>query len=1312
MTTEHAVPGAASPTIDPVSADTAQVAQAFGVVPETGLSAQEAKARLESMGANRLSETAKESGLKAFLRQYQDFMQVILLVAAVVNQIVTQETGTTVLLAGLTVFNAVIGLRQESKAEESVKALAQMMKTIARVRRDGQAVEIDAQELVPGDVVLVEAGNLIPADGRIYLAATLEIEEAALTGESLPVGKSVEPVMGEDVPLGDRTCMAYMNTSVTRGRGEMIVTATGMKTEIGHIANMLASAETSKTPLQKQLDSLSKIIASIAGVALLLVLMLGLARGESFDTLFVTGVALAVAAIPTGLPAVVTALLSMGTREIANRHAIVKRLPAVETLGSTSAICSDKTGTLTLNKMTARQLLIPGQNRYTVSGEGYSTVGEITHVGGQNHDLDPYLLPMVLCADAVLDGESLIGDPTEGALIVLGAKGGLDIAGTRSALPRVAEVPFDSDYKFMATFHEMTADDGRPVVRCYVKGAPDVLIARATTFRSPDGTLVPITPDNQHLALEANDQIANAGERVMVVAQRDLDPQVLQAGGDLIDHVRDLTLLAMVGIVDPPRAEAKAAIAECRDAGIRVRMITGDHATTAAAIATELGIPGRAVTGHEFASMTDEELLGQLDDIGVIARVAPEDKVRLVTLLKRMGNVVAMTGDGVNDAPALKTADIGVAMGITGTEVSKQAAVMILTDDNFATIVGAVSYGRTLYDNLLKYLRFQMSTLVAYIAVFLAAGVLDIANGSPLNPLQILWLNMVVDIPLAIALGFDQPARGLMARPPRPMSAPVLSRANWIRLCIQGAVMTDRGAGGLPDRRRPGGRRGRRDDAAHDAVAVPPGGGAAVPRPGEHDLRPGRTPGRDPAATLRARAPGDHPHHQHRLPATHLRHHRPDLRPVVHLHRPRRLARRRRRADQAHRPTPPARVRRRRASRAGPRPGVRHGTTDALDALRDLGGRHTRPRDRPSTPPHRRRPGRAAAVALEPERVRRRAPVEQHRGRDPPARGPVGAEQGQHPALGVLRLRPGHPPARPARRDPEPRQRRLGAARLGRLRHHRPGARERRAGRAVVQRPRPLRRRPGRGPPDPAGRGDGPARPPVRRLRPRRARRGARRARHPPGAHRHRGRGAGRPRRGRRAHRRARPARPGAQAAGRMGVRGAVRRAVRDSAAGRLWGMTSLSDFSAAAIDGTDTDLAQYDGKVVLVVNTASQCGFTGQYKGLQQLQDSYADQGLVVLGFPCDQFGNQEPGDEAEISDFCERNFGVTFPLFSKVDVNGDDAHPLFEWLKDSKGGLLGSKIKWNFTKFLVGRDGQVIDRYAPQTEPEKLSDDIEKAL
>ena len=789
MTTSNAPTGLTE--IDPVGGDAAEVARALGVDPAQGLSTAEAKSRLASQGPNRLAEGAKEPGWRAFLRQYEDFMQIVLLVAAAVNQIVTGETGTTLVLAGLTVLNAVIGLRQEAKAEESVKALAQMMRTIARVRRDGQAVEVDAEQLVLGDVVLVEAGNRVPADARVCMAATLEIEEAALTGESLPVGKSTDPVPGDEVPLGDRTCMAYLNTSVTRGRGELIVTATGMDTEIGHIADMLASTETTKTPLQKQLDSLSRIIATIAAAALVLVVLLGLARGESFDTLFVTGVALAVAAIPTGLPAVVTALLSMGTRAIAERHAIIKRLPAVETLGSTSAICSDKTGTLTLNKMTARQLVIPGHNRFTITGEGYSTSGDINHVGGQRIDLDPYLLPMVLCADAVLDGESLIGDPTEGALIVLGAKGGLNIEETRAALPRVGEVPFDSDYKFMATFHDMTDDAGRPVVRCYVKGAPDVLIARSSTVRNPDGTLLQITDANRHLALEANDAIANAGERVMVVAQRDLDPaSVKAAGAQLIDLVQELTLLAMVGIVDPPRPEAKTAIAECRTAGIRVRMITGDHATTAAAIAAELGIEGRAVTGSEFAAMSDEQLRAEVGDLGVVARVAPEDKVRLVRLLKETDNVVAMTGDGVNDAPALKSADIGVAMGITGTEVSKEAAVMILTDDNFATIVGAVSYGRTLYDNLLKYLRFQMSTLVAYIAVFLGAGIFGIADGAPLNPLQILWLNMVVDIPLAIALGFDQPAPGVMSRPPRPVGQPVLSRANWIRLCIQGGVMT------------------------------------------------------------------------------------------------------------------------------------------------------------------------------------------------------------------------------------------------------------------------------------------------------------------------------------------------------------------------------------------------------------------------------------------------------------------------------------------------------------------------------------------
>jgi Ca2+-transporting ATPase len=793
MPTSDADLEAVSEALDPVATHVAEVARVLDVDPEQGLSSVQVQERLVATGPNRLAAGQTESGYRAFLRQYEDFMQVVLLVAATVNQIVTGETGTTVVLAGLTVFNAVIGLRQEAKAEESVKALASMMRTVARVRRDGQSVEIDADGLVPGDVVLVEAGNRVPADARVYVAASLEIEEAALTGESLPVGKSVEPVAGDDVPLGDRTCMAYMNTAVTRGRGELIVTATGMATEIGHIAHMLASTETSKTPLQKQLDGLSKIIATIAAIALVLVVLLGLVRGESFDTLFVTGVALAVAAIPTGLPAVVTALLSMGTREIAQRNAIVKRLPAVETLGSTSAICSDKTGTLTLNKMTARELVIPGQNRFTITGEGYSTAGEISHVGGQRFDLDPYLLPTVLCADALLDGENLIGDPTEGALIVLGAKGGLNITETRAALPRVAEIPFDSDYKFMATFHEMKDADGGPILRCYVKGAPDVLIARSTSVRNPDGTLLAITDENRHIALEANDRIANAGERVMVVAQRDLAPDTPLAEGQLIDLVQDLTLLAMVGIVDPPRAEAKAAIAECHKAGIRVRMITGDHATTAGAIAAELGIEGRAVTGAEFAAMGDDRLKGELDHIGVVARVAPEDKVRLVRLLKEQGNVVAMTGDGVNDAPALKTADIGVAMGITGTEVSKEAAVMILTDDNFATIVKAVELGRGLYDNLTRYIRFQIGALAGFIITFLGASILNIVGGVPFLPLQTLWVNFTTQVFQSIGLGYGKFSVGLMEKKPRAIDEPILDRSliRWLAVVglVHGAVV-------------------------------------------------------------------------------------------------------------------------------------------------------------------------------------------------------------------------------------------------------------------------------------------------------------------------------------------------------------------------------------------------------------------------------------------------------------------------------------------------------------------------------------------
>jgi Ca2+-transporting ATPase len=764
-------------------------AQQLEVDPSVGLSKGEAQERLRQYGPNRLAGKKKESGLRAFLRQYQDFMQIILIVAAVLSLIFTRQLGTTLVLIGLTVFNAVLGLRQESKAEASLAALEKMLKNIARVRRDGEAVEIDAEELVPGDIVLMEAGNRVPADGRLFVAATLEIEEAALTGESTPTLKNCDVIEKADAGLGDRLCMAYMNTSVTRGRGEMIVTTTGMQTEIGHIADLLNKATTEKTPLQKQLDRLTLVIAGIAGLAFIVMVALGLARGQAFQELFIAGVALAIAAIPTGLPAVITTLYSMGTRTLAGKNAIVKRLPSVETLGSTSAICSDKTGTLTLNKMTAREFTVPGQNRYKVTGEGYSAQGQLLHSTGVKIDLDDILLPMALCADARLDGESLIGDPTEGALIVLAEKGGVHVESARSHYPRVAEVPFDSEYKFMATFHEMTNAQGEPVIRCYVKGAPDVLIARGGSYWMPGGQILPITSDNRQLAIDENDRMARAGERVMVVARRDFDPAVFDSKSDLIRQVNDLTLLAMVGIVDPPRPEAKAAIAQCKSAGIQVRMITGDHAVTAAAIGHELGIEGEALTGAQFAARSDEELLEQLPNIGVVARVAPEDKIRLVRLLQQKGNIVAMTGDGVNDAPALKKADIGVAMGITGTEVSKDAAVMILTDDNFATIVKAVEYGRALYDNLVKYIRFQMATLVGFIASFVGAAIFSIAGGIPFTPLMILWVNFAIDIPIAIALGFGAPSSGLMDRKPRPVNAPIVSRPQWIVITVLGILM-------------------------------------------------------------------------------------------------------------------------------------------------------------------------------------------------------------------------------------------------------------------------------------------------------------------------------------------------------------------------------------------------------------------------------------------------------------------------------------------------------------------------------------------
>jgi Ca2+-transporting ATPase len=758
------------------------------VDPTKGLSAAEAETRLQKFGPNAFAQAEKEPGWRAFLRQFRDPMQIVLLVAGAVSGIAIQQWATAVVLIALAVFNAVLALRQEGKAEASVAALQKMLLVKTRVRRGGETLQIPADQVVPGDIVLFEAGDRVPADGRLIRAATVEIDESALTGESAPVPKQTEPVEKVDTPLGDRVDMAYMNTNVTRGSGELLVTATGMSTEVGHISGLLQATKLEETPLTKQLNVLTGQIVTIAGVALAISLLIGLSRGQSRELLFLTGVAFAISAIPTGLPAVVTYLLATGTTALAAAGAIVKRLRSVETLGATSAINSDKTGTLTLNQMTAVEMATFGQ-RYTVTGSGYGTNGQITRVGGQaNPDLEPYLLPMALASDAVAKDGALVGDPTEGALVVLAAKGGIDATTTREAYPRVATLPFDAAYKLMATFHRVTDESGHEVIRCFVKGAPDQLLARASSGLGVDQKAIPVEEVRERY-LAYNESLGKQGLRVMALARKDFDPATFDPNADLLPLIAGLTLLALVGIVDPPRPEAKAAIAKARAAGIQVRMITGDHAVTAAAIAEQLGIPGRAISGAEFEALSDEQAQQQIDEIGVIARVAPEDKVRLVNLLKKKGNIVAMTGDGVNDAPALKTADIGVAMGITGTDVSKEAAVMILTDDNFATIVRAVELGRALYGNLVKYIHYQMGSLFAFILTFLGAALFNILGGIPFLPFQVLWVNFTVNVFEAIGLGLGAPAPGLMERPPRPANEQIMPMRLAVRLVFLGLVM-------------------------------------------------------------------------------------------------------------------------------------------------------------------------------------------------------------------------------------------------------------------------------------------------------------------------------------------------------------------------------------------------------------------------------------------------------------------------------------------------------------------------------------------
>lgn len=763
-----------------------ECARKLDVDPSAGLSKKEAEKRLDDYGPNQLEGQKKESPIMAFLRQYRPLMQLVLLGAAIVSTIV-KEFSTTGLLLCVTVFNALLGMIQESKAQHSVDALKEMLVPEARVRRDGEVISIPAAQLVPGDILLIREGDRVPADGRLLSAATLEVEESTLTGESSPVLKTIAAITSPDVALGDRTNMLFMNTNATRGRGEMVVTATGMSTQVGNIADSLQQVKQDKTPLMKQLDQLIRIILLLAAFAFGSVLVLGLVEGEEFSALFALGVALAVGAIPDALPAVVTSILSIGTVAMARKNAIIKHLPSVETLGSTSAICSDKTGTLTMNQMTVRALILPGA-RFNVTGHGYFTKGKIQHIAGHGDvDLEPVLLPMILCSDATVHDGKCVGDPNEGALVVLAAKQGIDAEATRAHFPRVATLPFDSQYMLMATFHEIDDDTGKKVIRCFVKGAPDRLAERSSHIRMWDGNTSALDDKLSGEVRDVVENLAGNGLRELAVASRDLDPGEFDPQGNLLDEVSDLTLMSLVGIQDPPRQEAKQSIEECKTAGIHVRMITGDHAATAEAVARELGIEGRVITGPEFEKMSDDEVAAQIDDIGIVARVAPQDKVRMVTSLQARGDIVAMTGDGVNDAPALKSADIGVAMGVSGTDVAKEASDMVLADDNFSTIVNAVREGRIIYDNLMKFIRMQMSNLVGFILGFLAAGI--ILSVSLFTPAQVIWVHFGALLFIGAALGFDTPTPGLMQREPRPADQPVIDLRGGVQIAISGIFM-------------------------------------------------------------------------------------------------------------------------------------------------------------------------------------------------------------------------------------------------------------------------------------------------------------------------------------------------------------------------------------------------------------------------------------------------------------------------------------------------------------------------------------------
>ena len=754
--------------------------------PSTGLSAARVEQARAEFGANVLPTRRPESAWAIAARQWADPMNVMLTAVAGIS-IVIGQVETAILVGLLVVLNVFLGSRQELKARESARALSSLHVPVARVVRDGTLVEVSASDLVPGDIVHLEAGDIVPADGRLVTSTSLEVAESALTGESAPVEKNVEPLDDANAALGDRTCMVFQNTSVTRGTAAYVVTATGSATEMGKVAGMLNAVQPVRSPLQKEMRQLTFRLMFVAWAAVAIIVVFGLARGMDGSALALLAITTAIAAIPSGLPTFLTAMLSYGAQRLAHAKAIVKNLNDVETLGATSAINSDKTGTLTMDMMTATRMFAYLE-WFTIEGEGYRKQGAILKgAGHQMPDFEALGYGLTLSSDAtVTDTGEVVGDPTEAALVVLAAKMGVDAEVSRRELPRVAAVPFDSSYKFMATFH-VTEFDGRARLVELVKGAPDVVLDRCASALDEGGAFVSLDPVRERF-VAANRELAEQGLRVMSFAIRLLEPeQVDEVRADPMSWVGELTMVALVGIIDPLRPSAKEAVAVALRAGIDVRMITGDHAVTAQAIGRDLGLGPGVITGPEFQKLTDEQLLAQLPDLHVFGRVAPEDKLRLVTVMQERGDVVAMTGDAVNDAAALKKADVGVAMG-SGSEVTKRSAKMILTDDNFATLVHAVELGRDIYGKITAQIRYVMAGLFGLLGLMLLASVLDVNGGAVLTPVQLLFVSFLIGIFPALAISTDSVEPGIMDVPPRDPTLPIFNRRTAPRWLLFGIV--------------------------------------------------------------------------------------------------------------------------------------------------------------------------------------------------------------------------------------------------------------------------------------------------------------------------------------------------------------------------------------------------------------------------------------------------------------------------------------------------------------------------------------------